>query len=279
MTAPAGKAALSEKELADYRCNGFLIRESVFAERELVTLREAVERAVSRAFADTGAGRTYYLDKKRFVDIGAMTVQFEHEAGSETIRVIEPVQHLDPALSALVIDSRIAEPVSSIIGTPDIAVWTNKLNLKRPYEGSGFGWHQDSPYWVHDSDHVDLLPNVYLAFDDATEANGCLRVIRGSHREGCLPGIDDGSQLGGFFTDPGCFNEGDQVLCEAPAGSLVFFDPHIIHGSRPNRSGQPRRAIVMTYQPAGYPMLKTGEVYNVPPEPSRRTDRRGLSPG
>ena len=109
------------------------------------------------------------------------------------------------------------------------------------------------------------MPNVYLAFDDANVQNGCLRVIRGSHRQGPLPGTADGSQLGGFFTDPALFDLNEEVALEAPAGSLVFFDPHIIHGSEPNGSDQSRRAIVMTYQPADHPMLKTGQVRNVIP--------------
>ena len=61
---------------------------------------------------------------------------------------------------------------------------------------------------------------------------------------------------------PACFDKRDQVAMEAPAGSLVFFDPHSIHGSEPNRSAKPRRAMVLTYQPANFPMLKTGEVRN-----------------
>ncbi len=256
--------SLSEEELDSYRTHGFLIRPSVFPEAELVHLRKIVELAVDFAHGKTAEGKTYYLDDKRFVDVGDMTVQYEHETGSNTIRVIEPVQHLHPGLKDLVFDERIVAPVKSILGTDSVSIWTNKLNLKRGREGSGFGWHQDSPYWVHDSDHVDLLPNVYLAFDDATEANGCLRVIDGSHQQGCLPGTTNGTQLGGFFTDPECFDEQDQVLMEAPAGSLVFFDPHSIHGSGPNHSDQSRRAIVMTYQPADYPMLKTGQVCNVP---------------
>ena len=156
--------------------------------------------------------------------------------------MIEPVHQLDQSLDEVIRDPRIIEPVCTILGTDALALWTNKLNLKRGGSGSGFGWHQDSPYWVHDSDHVDLLPNVYLAFDDATEANGCLRVIDRSHLQGCLPGCDDGTQLGGFFTDPNHFSEADQVLLEVPAGSLVFFDPHCIHGSRPNATDLPRRA-------------------------------------
>ena len=130
------------------------------------------------------------------------------------------------------------------------------MNLKRPGRGSGFGWHQDSPYWVHDSNNVDLLPNVYLSLDDADENNGCFRVIRASHKEGCLPGTSNGTQLGGFYTDPNYFNETD-------AGSLVFFNQHIVHGSGPNLSDQQRRAYIITYQPKDQPMLKSGVVNNI----------------
>ena len=255
--------SLSEEELFTYRQHGYLIRESVFSVSELVVLTASVERAVALAHDQSANGQAYQLDGKRFVDIGNTTVQFEYGNEYETIRVIEPAHHLDAFLEALVEDVRIVEPIKSIIGVDQVSVWTNKLNLKREGKGSGFGWHQDSPYWVHDSDHVNLLPNVYLAFDDASEENGCLRVIDKSHLRGCLPGTSDGSQLGGFFTDPSCFDEKDQVLMEAPAGSLVFFVPHSIHGSEPNLSGNPRRAMVMTYQPANFPMLKTGEVRNV----------------
>lgn len=255
--------SLSEEELSTYRQQGFLVRTAVFGAPELQSLTGAVECAVQRALDLAVGGNDYYLDDKHFVDVeGGMTVQFEHTPGSTTARVIEPAHHLDPLLEQLVADDRIVQPIRSMLGS-DISIWTNKLNLKRAGEGSGFGWHQDSPYWIHDSDHVDLLPNVYLAFDDASEANGCLRVIEGSHLQGCLPGTSDGSQLGGFFTSAQYVDKSREVRLEVPAGSLVFFDPHIIHGSRPNDSALPRRAMVMTYQPAGYPMLKTGVIHNI----------------
>ncbi len=260
---------LTGGELAAYRRDGFLVRRSVFDESELRQLRGSVESAVVLASRLADTGRPYLLDGKRVVDVGGMTVQFEHSPGSRTVRVIEPVHQLHEGLGKLVDEPRIVTPIGDILGSsnPDagagVAVWTNKLNLKRPKEGSGFGWHQDAPYWIHDCDHVHLLPSVYLAFDDASEGNGCLRIIRGSHRAGCLPGSADGSQLGGFFTDPSCFDEADAVLLAMPAGSLVFFDPHVIHGSGANDSDQPRRAIILTYQPANFAMLKTGEVRNV----------------
>lgn len=253
---------LTRDEAAGYRLDGFLIRTHVFSSCEVAELRDAVERVAVLAAKLSETGRTYRLDGNRFVDVDELTIQFEHSPTSETIRVIEPVRQLDARLDALVDNPRIVQPMRGLVGCDDVALWTDKLNLKRPHEGSGFRWHQDSPYWIHDSNHVDQLPNVLVALDDATEANGCFRVVRGSHTRGCLPGIADGSQLEGFFTHPACFDEAQQVPMVVPAGSLVFFSPHAVHGSFPNASDQPRRALVMTYQPAGFPMLKSGITRN-----------------
>ncbi len=254
---------LSPAELAGYRRDGYLIRPAIFSPEEVERFRRAAELAASRAHDACAAGATYHLDGKRFVDVGHMTVQYEHSPASETIRVIEPVHELASDFDALIDDPRLVAPMRQLVGSDALALWTDKLNLKRPREGSAFGWHQDSPYWVHDCDHVDQLPNVMVTFDDASEDNGCFRVIRGSHLQGCLPGTADGSQLGGFYTDPGRFDEADQVPMEAPAGSAIFFDPHTVHGSMPNRSVLPRRAIIITYQPADFPALKSGAVRNV----------------
>ncbi|MCZ6502494.1 MAG: phytanoyl-CoA dioxygenase family protein [Gammaproteobacteria bacterium] len=271
---------LTSAEARRYERDGFLVRKAAFDTAEIARLRQAAERAANLAQALSEGGSSYILDGKRFVDSGYVTIQFEHAASSEAIRVIEPVHQLDSRLEALIDDPRLVEPMRCLVGKENIALWTDKLNLKRPREGSGFGWHQDSPYWLHDCAHVDQLPNVLLAFDDATDANGCLRVIRGSHTRGCLPGRRDGTQLGGFYTDPGHFDESQQVSLEVPAGSLVFFSPHMVHGSLPNNSDQPRRAIILTYQPSGYPMLKSGEMRNVcqglnqtKPEPTQPTSR------
>jgi hypothetical protein len=254
---------LSTEERHQYEQDGFLVRRSVFTLDEVENLRAAAEDACDKAVSMCSDGKTYILDGKRFVDVGYTTIQFEHAAGSNIARVIEPVHELNSELDKLIDDIRIVGPMQSILGMQALALWTAKLNLKRPREGSGFDWHQDSPYWVHDSDHVDLLPNVMVSFDQATENNGCFRVIRGSHTAGCLPGTDDGSQLGGFFTDPKYCLQEEQVAMEVPPGSLIFFNPHTIHGSLPNKSDMPRRAIILTYQPAGFPQLKSGEVRNV----------------
>jgi len=256
---------VTEAEMDCWKEQGYFVRANQFSATELEPLRKSAEHAGQLALKQTrqNAARTYHLDDNRFVDVGDMTVQFEHRSGSDTVRVIEPVHTLVPAFAELIEDARLCEPMRDLVGAERLALWTDKLNLKRPQEGSGFGWHQDSPYWVHDCEHVDQLPNVYLAFDDANRSNGCLRVVSGSHTQGCLPGRADGTQLGGFYTDAACIDGEDIVYLEVSAGSLVFFSAHSIHGSQPNESLKHRRAIIVTYQPADHPMLKTGRVKNV----------------
>jgi ectoine hydroxylase-related dioxygenase (phytanoyl-CoA dioxygenase family) len=234
-----------------------LIRPGVFSVAEVETLRQAVARACATAIAQVDSGVRYHLDGKIFVDIGACTVQYEHATDSNTLRVVEPVTLLDQTLDSLSDDPRLVNPMRSIIGQQTLSLWTAKLNLKSP-GGSGFGWHQDSPYWIHDSNHVDLLPNVMITLDKQSKENGCFEVIQASHRHGILHGTDNGTQLGGFFTDPAAFDERNSIKVEAPAGSLIFFDPHCVHGSSPNNSNLHRRALIYTYQPGGHPMLKTG---------------------
>ena len=254
---------LDARELDFWEACGYLVRESQFTADELIVLRDAVECAAKHAAECTAQGDTYILDGKRFVDVDQVTIQFEHEPDSETVRVVEPIHQYDSRIDHLLDDSRITLPMTQLVGTAALSIWTNKLNLKRPREGSGFGWHQDSPYWMHDCNHVDQLPNVMVTLDDADQDNGCFRGISGSHKRGILGGTDDGSQLGGFYTSPDAFDSSAEVLFEVPAGSLIFFNPHLVHGSGPNRADRPRRALILTYQPANHPMLKNGRVRNV----------------
>jgi len=264
---------LEEAERGRYQRDGFFVREAVFGETDLEAFRAAAERVAEGAAtaslcverevgSATDAKSAYEIDGNRYVETATATVQFEHVPGSRTIRVIEPFHHLDPIFEALVADPRIVTPVCDVLGQDRVALWTDKINLKRAREGSGFRWHQDSPYWSHVCKHCDQLPNVMITLDDADRENGCFRLVPGSHRSGFLPGTQDGTRLGPLFTDPTAFDAEKQWLAEVPAGSLVVFDSHMVHGSEPNRSDRARRAIVLTYQPADHPMFKLDGMRN-----------------
>jgi ectoine hydroxylase-related dioxygenase (phytanoyl-CoA dioxygenase family) len=246
---------LTAEEARAYEVDGFFARERAFGDDELSELRAAAERAVATAEASAPEGEDYFHEGNRYREAAGTTIQFEHSPGSETVRVIEPFHHLDSVLDRLIDDPRLVEPARALVGDERVSLFTDKLNLKRPREGSRFRWHQDSPYWSHFYDEVERLPNVMVTLDDANEANGCFRVIRGSHTRGFLPGLQDG-ELGPLFTDPAYFDENDQVLVEVPAGTTIFFSPHTVHGSQPNTSSSLRRAFVITYQPGAARMFK-----------------------
>lgn len=256
--------ALGGEELEHYRREGYVVRKGVFSEEELEAMRAAAERVVARAEAQARAPRDAYdIDGNRYVEADRSTLQYEHTPGSHTIRVIEPFHFLDPVFDELIEDARIVDPVCGLLGEERATLWTDKINLKRPEEGSGFRWHQDSPYWGHVCKHCDRLPNVMVVLDDANAENGCFRVVPRSHARGFLPGIEDETRLGPLFTRPDAFDESKQLAFEVPAGTLVFFDSHIVHGSQPNRSSRNRRAMVFTYQPPGHPMFKVEGVREI----------------
>jgi ectoine hydroxylase len=262
---------LGEPERRAWREDGFFVRRAIFDATELEAMRDAAERVREIALRLAVEGRPYEVDGNRYVDAGAVTVQLEHRPGSPALRVVEPFRALDPVFDRLVDDARLVEPMRDLVGAARVGLWTDKLNFKPPHEGSGFRWHQDSPYWAHACGHLDQLPNVMLTLDDADAANGCLRVVRGSHRHGLLPGRQGGGLLDPLFTDPRHFDEQAQVAAEMPAGSLIFFSPHTVHGSEPNRSDRMRRAMVLTYQPGGHDQFKAPG----PRETGARDDRAG----
>jgi hypothetical protein len=263
----ANGKGLSSRERKAWAEDGFFFRPAAFSPPELSVLREAAEAVVREAEAAVlQSDERYAIDGNRYVEVRIhgvpATVQLEHEAASGTLRVIEPFHSLHPAFERLVDDPRIVDPMRELVGADRVALFTDKLNLKRPREGSRFDWHQDSPYWAHFCTHLDRLPNVLLALDDADLGNGCFRLIAGSHRRGMLPGRAGEGVLGPLFTRLDQFDERKAVAAELPAGSLVFFSPHSVHGSLPNRSERARRALVLTYQPPDLRLFKVERVRN-----------------
>jgi ectoine hydroxylase-related dioxygenase (phytanoyl-CoA dioxygenase family) len=88
-------------------------------------------------------------------------------------------------------------------------------------------------------------------------------MIEASHRHGMLPVYEDRGTLGRLYTDVDRIPAGERVAIAAPAGSLVFFHGDVVHGSRSNRGDASRRAIVLTYQPAGLPRWNRSDCRDV----------------
>jgi ectoine hydroxylase len=254
----------SEPERRAYRERGFFVRRALFAEPELTALRAAVERIHLRMLdaaqglpaGDAGEASARRIDGRRYESLHGSLVKWEWDESLRAIRSMEPVEHLAPELAALTADARLCEAAAALLGTDGVSLFTDKLNFKRP-GGSPFPWHQDAPYWAFSCAHLERLTSVQLYLDDATEQNGCLWVVPESHRSGHLPAPRRPGVLTRLYTDleqiPGA---AAPLPLDGPAGSAIFFDPYLVHGSRGNRSRDSRRALVLTYQPPDLPRFR-----------------------
>ena len=250
---------LTEAERGAFERDGFFVREGVLGSPELGLLRRAVEAVHARVVeAASALGPSELLDGKRYQRVLDSSIKWEWQADSSQIRSMEPVHHLDPSLDAVLDDPRLWTPLAALLGVSCLSLFTDKLNFKRP-GGAPFPWHQDSLYWAFDCGHVDRLGSVQIYLDDATEANGCLWLMPGSHRGGVRAGYTDRGRLARLYTDLEKLEPFQRVPLRAAAGSAIFFNANIVHGSQTNRSGSSRRALVLTYQPVGLPLWRATE--------------------
>ena len=80
----------------------------------------------------------------------------------------------------------ILDPVENLLG-PDIMIWSSHLYPKDPGDEQFISWHQDSAHWGLDSSRI---LTVWIALTEASEENGSMPMLRGSHREGIAPHRD-----------------------------------------------------------------------------------------
>ncbi|MFO1057475.1 MAG: phytanoyl-CoA dioxygenase family protein [Dongiaceae bacterium] len=127
----------------------------------------------------------------------------------------------------------------------------SKLTMKQPRGGGAWDWHQDYGYWYSNGCLFPDLLSVAIAVDGATRENGCLEVLRGSHRLGRLDHGRVGGQTG---ADPERVAEAQKVLehvhCEMAPGDALFFHCNLLHTSAPNRSDRPRNLLLCCYNKA-----------------------------
>ena len=80
----------------------------------------------------------------------------------------------------------ILDAVEAVLG-PDLLVWTVSIFAKYPRDPGYISWHQDGTYWGLDSPQVTTA---WVALTDSVVANGCMRVVPGSHTSPILPHKD-----------------------------------------------------------------------------------------
>jgi ectoine hydroxylase-related dioxygenase (phytanoyl-CoA dioxygenase family) len=126
-----------------------------------------------------------------------------------------------------------------------VRFWHDQLFCKPPKRGGVVAWHQDYSYWTRTEPMAHLT--CWIALDDATEENGCLRYIPGSHRWDLLPITGLAGQMNAIedVLTPSQRAAFTPVPAPLKRGEAVFHHPLMVHGSSENRSRRPRRGAVL----------------------------------
>ena len=145
-------------------------------------------------------------------------------------------------------DPEIVEMVSQILGE-DVILWGCQVFCKPGGDGFETPWHQDGHYWP-----IRPLANctVWVAVDDSTPENGCLRVIPGSHRDRQTHPhlMEDREDLVlSQRTDDAAFDVTQAADVVLKAGQMSMHDIFMIHGANANRSPHRRAGVAIRYMP------------------------------
>ena len=219
----------NDGQLAAYENDGF-----VFAP-QLIS-REAAEAAMAVA-----AG-LFDLQRPEVI----------REKDGKTVRSLMNVHQFCPEIDRLIRHPAIVEPVEQILHSQTY-IFQCVLNLKRPFSGDMWQWHQDFPTYLYDDGMPsDRLVNVLLFLEEVNEFNGPLMIVPGSHKEHAhRPDVDttttsypiralDVETVGQLTRARGI------AAPKGPPGSAIFAHTNFLHGSAPNMSPWGRAMISLT---------------------------------
>ena len=163
---------------------------------------------------------------------------------------VKPVADLSPPIAALADHPLLRAILARLLrGAPRLV--EDKLMLKQrlPDGAARGGWpvlgpevhrHIDGVYFERRGLSSDVVSSAFV-LDDCAADSGPLRVWPGSHRHS-IP-LEDGGPHGPVVPDRAA-PEADAVELVVPAGSLLLWHSRLVHASRDNRSGRPRRLVV-----------------------------------
>ena len=221
------KSLLTGEQIAQYHRDGFVAIREYFPRDEMDLLLE-----IARA-------------DREFID-GAV-VKKDREGRTSRLSIRHYLAR--DIYGALSRSKRIVEPLEQLMGC-EIYHYHHKMILKEPLVGGAWDWHQDFGYWYSSFLYPDMA-SCMIAVDRATRENGCLQMLKGSHRMGRLDHSKSGTQTGAELERVQvAVDQLELVYCELDPGSVLFFHCNLLHRSDPNESEDPRWSLICCYSAA-----------------------------
>jgi len=210
---------VTAEQIADFNRDGYLKGMRIFSDEEMAGIRAYFDQLLAATLA--AGGDSYSIS----------TAHLRHG------RVYDLLTH-----------PRIMAYVKDLLGE-NVIGWGSHFFCKMPGDGKRVSWHQDSSYWP-------LTPSkavtVWLAIDDSSVQNACMRFIPSSHHLGhltyTLSETDEANVLNQTVTD--VEKLGEPVNVELRAGEISIHSDLLLHGSEANESSRRRCGLTLRYCPA-----------------------------
>ena len=220
---------LTRDQIDRFHETGYLMMPNLFSTAEAQVLRQA-------------ADEVYAMDRKEVV----------REKDGVAPRTAFAAHHYHEAFRRLGRHPRLIGPIMQLVDGP-VYMHQYKVNAKVAFDGDVWQWHQDYGTWSRD----DLMPepramNIALFVDEATEFNGPLWIIPGSHRDGVFEaGHDLETTSYPLWTlDKATVAElaerGGIYSAKGEAGGVLLFHGNLVHASSPNLSPWGRTIVYLS---------------------------------
>ncbi len=150
------------------------------------------------------------------------------------------------------------DAAESLIGPEILGHPQTVTRVKLPdQEKTVVPWHQDLAYLKPEDAGETLIVNFWIPLVKATAENGCMQVIRGSHRAGLLPHDARVSIYKGVAEAD--MPEGEVVTCQVDVGDALMTMERLLHRSIPNTSKTVRWSVDTRYSGIGLPTGRSGK--------------------
>jgi len=219
------KGKFTEKQISEYNDNGYVILKGLLSKEEVEALRE-------RAKSDRE------MDKHAF----------QRDDGTGAKVRLSLWNHPGDGIYGMIARShKVVDSVEQLLND-EAYHYHSKMIMKEAKVGGAWAWHQDYGYWYENGVLFPDLCSVYIAVDAATKENGCLQVIKKSHKMGRVNHVLSGDQAG---ADMERVKEAkkrlEHIYVELEKGDAVFFHGNLLHRSDRNDSENPRWAMICCY--------------------------------
>lgn len=235
------RKSLTEDEWSSFESDGYVLLGRVMDDEELARLGKRIDD-IMLGTADVDYERTMMqLDSDPERDGKPGPQSKGHKRATLAYRKIQGLEYDEDYLTYMQkpLMKHICEHVYS--GAKSIGCFRAMFMNKPAHEGTELQWHQDR--W---SD-LDRDPKITLwaALNDATIANGCIKIVPGSHSD--LINSEHGA---GFLNQEQMdmvVAESEPEFLEMKAGEGVLLHNWMLHSSEVNSTDTPRRAFSVCY--------------------------------